>query len=65
MISEESKETIVEVFTRLRDMSVEQTKKYMSNDAPLDRLESTMNKTEQYNRVLNELKGKENDEFTE
>lgn len=65
MISEESKETIVEVFTRLRDMSVEQTKKYMSNDAPLDKLESTMNKTEQYNRVLNELKGKENDEFTE
>ena len=65
MISKESKETIVEVFTRLRDMSVEQTKKYMSNDAPLDKLESTMNKTEQYNRVLNELKGKENDEFTE
>ena len=60
MISNEVKEIIVETFTTLRDESVKATKSLISSDGtPLSIVEETMKKTDKYNKVLNELTGKE------
>lgn len=54
-LSDEARKIIIEEFIKLRDKNMEQNKKMLKGDCPLDVLERNINRTNRANIVLDEL----------
>jgi hypothetical protein len=58
-LSKESRKIIIEEFIKLREKNIEQNKKMLRDDCPLDIVERNINLTRRTNLVLDELNKKD------
>tara|TARA_Y100000004_G_scaffold152114_1_gene175117 strand:- start:13415 stop:13603 length:189 start_codon:yes stop_codon:yes gene_type:complete len=58
-LSEASRQIIIDEFIKLRDKKMEQNKKLVNGDCPLDVLEDNIEQTNKINKVLEEIERKD------